>query len=162
MEPTDARGWKFRIGLALFIYSCATFLAAVLIPFLFSTAVAATLVTCVVISGEVGFWVSAALLGKPFIQGLKAKLKGWFARTDPAAPRPISRTWHVVGLILFSLSFVTYYIAMAIPFFGWEKSTELGAIVAVALTGEFLFASSLFVLGGEFWERIKALYRWPG
>jgi hypothetical protein len=41
------------------------------------------------------------------------------------------------------------------------KTTELTAIVVVAITGELLFVSSLFVLGGEFWERIKALYGWP-
>jgi hypothetical protein len=31
----------------------------------------------------------------------------------------------------------------------------------VALAGELFFLSSLLILGGEFWERIKALYRWP-
>lgn len=161
-EPSRARGWKFYLGLSLFIYSCATFGIAALVPFLFSPAVAASLVTCVVISGEVGFWASAALLGRPFVDALKSKLASVFMRRQAVAPRHISRPRHVFGLILFSLSFITYYVAMAIPFLAGSKSTELTAIVVVAITGELLFVSSLFVLGGEFWGRIKALYRWPG
>ena len=162
MEPPRARGWKFYIGLALFVYSFGTIGIAAVVPFLFSPTLAATLVTCVVASGEIGFWVSAALLGKPFIDALKAKLAALFVRQVSPAPRPISKRRHVFGLVLFSLSFVTYYIAMATPFLRLEKSTELRAIVVVAITGELLFVSSLFVLGGEFWGRIKALYRWPG
>ncbi len=162
MEPTRARGGKFYVGLALFVYSFGTFGIAALVPFLFSPTVAAALVTGVVISGELGFWVSAALLGKPFVDALKAKVAALFVRPEPRAPRAISRRRHVFGLVLFSLSFVTYYVAMATPFLRLSKSTELTAIVGVAITGEPLFVSSLFVLGGEFWGRIKALYRWPG
>jgi hypothetical protein len=161
-ELTRARGWKFYLGLSLFIYSFATFGIAALIPFFLSPAAAASLVTCVVISGEIGFWASAALLGRPFVDALKAKLAAVFTRRQALAARPISRPRHVFGLILFSLSFITFYLAMAIPFLSLHKSTELTAIVVVAITGELLFVSSLFVLGGEFWERIKALYRWPG
>ncbi len=155
------RGWKFYVGLALFVYSFATFGIAALVPFVFPPAVAAALLTGVVLSGELGFWVSAALLGRPFIDALKAKVAALVARRDSRAPPPISRPRHVLGLVLFSLSFVTYYVAMATPFLGLSKSVELTAIVVVAITGELLFVSSLFVLGGEFWERIKALYRWP-
>ena len=162
MEATQARGWKLYVGLALFVYSWGTLGIAALIPFLFSPTVAGTLVTCVVVSGEIGFWVSAALLGTPFIDALKTKLAALLVRQRSAAPRPISRARHVFGLVLFSLSFVTYYVAMATPFLRLKKSTELAAIVVVAITGELLFVSSLFVLGGEFWGRIKALYRWPG
>jgi hypothetical protein len=162
MEPTRARGWKFHLGLALFAYSFGTFGIAALVPFLFSPTVASALVTGVVISGELGFWVSAALLGRPFIEALKAKPAALLTRRSSRAPRPISRPRHVFGLVLFSLSFVTYYVAMATPFLHLSKSTELTAIVVVAITGELLFVSSLFVLGGEFWGRIKALYRWPG
>jgi hypothetical protein len=162
MEPTHARGWKFYVGMTLLVYSFGTFGIAALVPFVFSPSAAAAIVTGVVISGELGFWVSAALLGKPFVDAVKARLMASFARREPATPRPISRRRHVFGLVLFSMSFVTYYIAMAVPFLQLSKSTELTAIVVVALTGELLFVSSLFVLGGEFWGRIKALYRWPG
>src|SRR5262249_29685110 len=103
----------------------------------------------------------AALLGKPFVESLKTKVKGLFAR-PPGPPTPISRRRHAFGLVLFSLSLVTYYLAMTIPFLGWDKAAELTGIVAVALAGEVFFLTSLFVLGGEFWERLKALYRWPG
>jgi hypothetical protein len=46
---------------------------------------------------------------------------------------------------------------MAVPFLGLAKEAELATIIAVAVSGELLF-----VLGGEFWGRIKALFQWPG
>lgn len=160
MEQRSARGWKFYLGVALFVYSLATLALLALIPFLFTATVAATLVTAVVVSGELSFWVGAALLGKPFVEALKTKIRGFFGR-PVVPPRPVSRRRHAVGLVLFSLSFVTYYLAMAIPFLEWEKPTELTAMIVVGIAGEVLFFTSLFVLGGEFWERLKALYRWP-
>jgi hypothetical protein len=160
-EAAPAKGWKYYLGLTLFIGSFASFGLAALVPLLFEPATAATVATGIVIAGEVGFWISAALLGKSFVEGVKAKIKALFQQT-PAPPQPISRTRHAVGLVLFSLSFLTYYVAMAIPFTGWEKQTELTAIVVVALAGEAFFLASLFALGGEFWAKLKALYQWPG
>lgn len=160
-NEAPAKGWKFYLGVALFIYGFASFGMAALMPLLCVPAVAATVATAIVISGEVCFWVSAALLGKPFVEGLKSKLKAIFNQV-PSPPQPISRRRHAFGLVLFSLSFVTYYVVMVIPFLGWEKGTGLTAIVAVALCGELLFLASLFVLGGEFWAKLKALYQWPG
>jgi hypothetical protein len=161
MGGPEEKGWKYYLGLALFGYSVMTFGLAALAPFVFAPARAATIATGVVVSGEVGFWVSAALLGKPFVEALKANVKGLWTR--PAVPpRPISRQRHGFGLVLFSLSFVTFYVVMLIPFLGWDKGIELTSIVTVALAGELFFLSSLFVLGGDFWERLKALYRWPG
>lgn len=163
MSRAEVDGWKYYVGLALFVYSMTTFPLAALAPLVFSPAAAVTAATAIVLSGEVGFWVSAALLGKPFLDAMKAKLRGWFARNAEHRPhQPISRRRHGVGLVLFSLSLVSYYVAMAIPFFDFTKETELKAIIAVALSGELLFVCSLFVLGSDFWERIKALYCWPG
>jgi hypothetical protein len=163
MNQPLKKNWTYYLGLTLFLYSFATFGLAALVPFCVSAGTAVTVATGVIISGEIGFIASAAMLGKPFVEGLKAKIKGWFVRRgELAAPKAISWPRHVVGLILFSLSFVTYYVAMAIPFLGLDKQTELPAIIGVALTGESAFASSLFILGGEFWERLKALFQWPG
>jgi hypothetical protein len=30
------------------------------------------------------------------------------------------------------------------------------------LAGDIIFVASLFVLGPEFWERLKKLFAWPG
>jgi len=160
MDPTPTHGWKYYLGIGLFVFSCATFGFAALAPLIFSPAIAATVATGVVISGEIGFWVAAALLGKPFVEGLKAKLKGWFHR--PTAPRPLSRQRHTVGIVLFTFRLLVYYVIIAIPFCGLERSTELTLIVAVALSGEAAFFSSLLILGGDFWAKLKALYEWPG
>jgi hypothetical protein len=86
------KGWKYYLGLALFAFSLATFGLAALTPLVFAPAVAATVATGGVISGEIGFWVSAALLGKPFIEALKAKVKGIFARRSAPPGRSAAGT----------------------------------------------------------------------
>jgi hypothetical protein len=126
MNEKPARSWKFYVGLTLFIFSLASIPIVALTPILFSAATAATVATSVFISGEVGFLVSAALLGKPFFEAIKTNIKALFAsRSGPIPPRPVSRSRHAFGLVLFSLSFVSYYVIIAIPFFGLVKTTEL-------------------------------------
>jgi hypothetical protein len=80
MDQTPARGWPFYAGVALFAFSCSTFGVAALAPFLLPAAAAAAVATGAIVSGEVGFWVGVALLGKPFVAALKAKLTGPFIR----------------------------------------------------------------------------------
>ena len=98
MSRAPEKVWKYYIGLTLFGYSLTTFPLAALAPFLFSPALAATVATAIVVSGEVGFWISAAILGKPFVEALKAKVRSFFSRPAEAGPPgPISRQRHVFG-----------------------------------------------------------------
>jgi hypothetical protein len=91
VEATPARGWKFYVGVALLVYSCAMWPLAALVPFFFSALVAATVATALVVSGEIAFLISVVLLGKPFILALKARLKSWFGRgREPAPSDPAS------------------------------------------------------------------------
>jgi hypothetical protein len=84
MQPL-LRGWKFWVGVSLLVGSCVTLASAALMPLVFSAAVAATAATALIVAGEVFFWVSAVLLGKPFVAALTAKVKGFLG--GPAAPR---------------------------------------------------------------------------
>ena len=46
---------------------------------------------------------------------------------------------------------------------GYPK-TEEGHVVMYlgVLAGYTIFIASLFILGGEFWDRLKRLFQWPG
>jgi len=161
MTTAPDKGWKYYLGLVLFVYSLATFGLAALTPFLFAPAVAATAATGIVISGEVGFWISAALLGKQFVQALKNKIRGFFARpaSAPGAHQPPPSCARL-GAVLAELRDVLPGHVRPVLRVGQGSGVDGHRVVAIS--GELLFLTSLLVLGGDFWDRLMALYRWPG
>ena len=35
-------------------------------------------------------------------------------------------------------------------------------LINLLILGDVLFITSFFILGGEFWARVKKLFEWPG
>jgi hypothetical protein len=157
------RNWKYYLGLALFLWSIAAIGVAACAPLLpVSAAAAAAIATAVVISAEIAFWASAALLGKAFLATAKAKIRELFTRRVSTAPQPVIRARDALGVGLLFASMLPYYIIAAIPFLGLPKHLELRTIILTLIIGEVTFIVSLFVLGGEFWARLQKLFQWPG
>mgnify|MGYP000868173482 FL=1 len=158
------KNWKYYLGLSLFGYSFVPILTVELLFFLpLSHAQAASMALIYVGSGEVAFFAAIALLGRSFVETLKAKFKAFFIRNKPAQPpRPIGKTRHTVGVILFFASFFPYPFVVAALIFLHPTGRDLNYLVAALLAGDGIFITSLFVLGGEFWERLKRLFEWPG
>ncbi len=161
--PVLEKDWKYYLGLFLFIFSWLIFFFALLAPFMpVSKATAAALATVFIITGEVTFWASVALLGKPFMQLLKARLIAFLHSRRPAELRRVSKRRHDIGLALFFCSFLSYYLALAAAFLDLPRDHMLNAITYILIAGGATFFVSLFVLGGEFWARLKRLFQWPG
>ena len=97
--------------------------------------------------------VAAAVLGKAGFHFLKGLLFGFFKRH--AIPQEVSPTRYRIGLVMFLVpmlwGWLTPYVSQEIP--GYE-----GHRLEVGLLGDLLLLSSLFVLGGEFWEKLRALF----
>ena len=86
-----------------------------------------------------------------------------YIRNKPARPpRPIGKTRHTIGVILFFASFLPYPFVVAALMFLHPTGRDIHYLVAALLAGDGIFITSLFVLGGEFWERLKRLFEWPG
>ena len=102
---------------------------------------------------ELGSLLAAAILGKATFQYLLGRVKAWFGR-DPA-PAPVGKARYTVGLALLAGStlygLVLYYAPGLFP--GLEAHR-----VAYGLSADGLFVASLFVLGGEFWNKLLALF----
>ncbi len=161
--PRLEKDWKYYLGITLFIFSWLTFGFAFVAPFLpVSAAIAAVIAAAFIIAGEVTFWASVALLGKPFMQFLKTKLLEFLHSRRPAELRRVTKQRHYVGLSLFLGSFLSYYLAMAVPFLGLPRDEMLSGIIVILIGGQATFFISLFVLGGEFWAKLKKLFQWPG
>jgi len=158
------KNWKYYLGLSLFIYSFVPICTVELLFMLpLTTSEKASAALIYLGSGELTFICAVALLGKPFVELLKAKIKGFFISKMPVAPpKPITKTQHAIGVTLFFASFLPYPVAEGVLFFGHPTGRDLHYLVAAMLTGDVIFIISLFVLGGEFWERLKKLFEWPG
>ncbi len=102
---------------------------------------------------ELMMMLAAAVLGKSGFHFLKGLLVGFFKRH--AIPQEVSPTRYRIGLVMFLVpmlwGWLTPYVAQEIP--GYEEHR-----LAVGLLGDLLLLSSLFVLGGEFWEKLRALF----
>ncbi len=158
------KNWKYYLGIVLFVYSFIPICTAEIVFFLpISKAAAASFVVVYLGSGELSFIGAVALLGKPFVNAIKAKIKAFFLPSRISGPpKPIGKTRHYVGVALFFVSLLPYPGIEAMLLLSDPARINLTMLLAVMLLGDLLFIVSLFILGGEFWERLKKLFLWPG
>jgi len=158
------KGWKYRLGMALFIYSLIPLCTVEVFAFLPLTAAQALAFGAVyVASGEIAFLAAVILLGKPFIQSIKSKIKSFIFRSSATSvPKTVSKTRHAFGVGLLVLSVLPYYLTILALLFTHPKAPDLRFLLYLLFSGEALFIVSLFVLGDEFWARLKRLFEWPG
>ena len=148
-------GWRFRLGVSFFALGlvCPVFVplvAATGLPVEWKTILSGLLMLGV---PELLWVVAVAVMGKAGFDFIKARVFGFFKRY--AAPQTVSRTRYRIGLALFLLPIL----------FGWLAPYGPGAIpgyeaqrLAVNLVGDLLLLASLFVLGGDFWDKLRALF----
>ncbi len=150
-----AAGWRLKLGGALFALSIVG-------PFLFlplmtamglSNAMMATVSGVILAGAEVLGIAAVAVLGKSGYAYIKGRIFGFLRQYGP--PRDVGRTRYNVGLVMFAVPVL----------FGWQAPYAEGLIpgyrenvIAFAVAGDLLLLASLFVLGGDFWEKVRALF----
>ena len=96
---------------------------------------------------------AAAVLGKPGFEHLKGILFALLRRLTP--PDSVSLARYRAGLVMFVLpilfAWISIYVPGLIPGFSTHPT-------AFAVTGDVLFFTSLFVLGGDFWDKLRSLF----
>ena len=148
-------GWRFRLGMTVLI---AGWLSPLLIPVVTRTSLATEWKT--IISGllavgipEVFTVVAIAIMGKSGYNLIKKRIFSFLKRHGP--PDRVSLTRYRIGLVMFVLpvlfGWLAPYVAHRIP--GYETHR-----FALSLTGDIMFITSFFVLGGDFWDKIRALF----
>ena len=148
-------GWRFRLGLTTLI---AGWLSPLLIPVVTRTSLATVLKA--IISGllAVGipelFTVAAiAIMGKSGYNLIKERIFSFFKKHGP--PDRVSLTRYRIGLAMFVLPIVFGWLgpygAHQIPGYEAHRFT-------VNVIGDVMLISSLFVLGGDFWDKVRALF----
>ena len=147
--------WRLILGLSIFIIG---FLSPLLIPLVKATELPAAWKVFIAGALAVGipevFSVAAiAIMGKPGFNAIKGFIFKLFKKYGP--PDVVGRTRYRIGLVMFVLPIL----------FGWlapyaqnlsPRYTLQGVIVN--LIGDMMFIASLFVLGGDFWDKVRALF----
>ncbi|RDH81863.1 MAG: hypothetical protein DIZ78_15535 [endosymbiont of Escarpia spicata] len=154
-EQFNPKSWQFCLGLFLFIlgWVCPLFIPLVTNLNL-ETATKAFLSGFLLIGApEIFSVLSIILLGKPGYFYIKNKA---FSLLKRAVPRgEVSRTRYRFGLMLLLLHIIYAYLTFYAPdLIMWYAENR----ITMNIIADFLFIVTLFVLGGEFWEKLRALF----
>ena len=156
--PTTTRptaGWRVRLGVIVFALG---FLSPLLTPVVAAMALptrwkVGILGALAVGIPEVMTVIAAAIMGKVGFLHIKERLLGFFKKYGPADR--VSPLRYRIGLLMFVIpllfGWLAPYVSHIIP--GYEANRFW-----VSLVGDLMFVSSLFVLGGDFWDKVRALF----
>jgi hypothetical protein len=148
-------GWRFPVGVTIFVAGFAAPLAIPLVtssnlPTAWKTAISGALALGV---PEVMMVVAAAVMGKRGFAELKQRFGRFFKKYGP--PEQVSRTRYRFGLIMFTLPLLLAWLA---PYIGHHLPGYGAHHLLWAVTADIVFVASFFVLGGEFWDKLRALF----
>ncbi len=154
-KTDDIAKARFSLGATIFIIG---FCSPILIPLVIATDL--PLKWKATISGALALGIpelfsiiAIAIMGKPGFVHLKEIIAKLIKTYGP--PEKVGHTRYRIGLILFIfpllMAWVLPYIQPLLPFYKEN-------LVPFSIAGDVLFISSLFVLGGEFWDKLQALF----
>lgn len=148
-------GWRFHTGVIVFSVG---FLSPLLIPVIVATDLSTK--WKVTISGllsvgipEVFSIVAIALMGKSGFKYLKMKIFAFLKKHAP--PDVVSPTRYRIGLILFVLPLLYGWFAPYVS--NLAPGHELQPLWT-NIAGDLMLIVSLFVLGGDFWDKLRSLF----
>lgn len=146
---------RFYLGLVFFILAWILPLFGILVAKLnLSLGAKATIIGLLTVGGPELLGLLAVLcLGKENLMHLKNKLLACLKRVKPTAL--VSRNRYRLGLIMFLLPLIPTYIMAYAPQWLPDHSPQR---LYVNLSADFIFLASLFVLGGDFWDKLRALF----
>lgn len=155
VQPHSA-GWRFKLGIGILCVMLGSWL---MVPLAAAVGVAgskvAALTGVLFISNKVLLILVIAVMGKAGFQQLKGRLFGYVTSMVPSADVEVGAVRHRVGLIMFCLPLLTAFLEPYIDNLWpglrpnrWE----------LQLLGDLMLIGSFFVLGGNFWDKVRALF----
>jgi hypothetical protein len=153
-EEQIQAGWRIKLGFALFILSIGWPVLLPVMPLVgFSGSAIAAFSGGMLVVAEIMIFAGAAIAGKEGFKYIKERVLGYVKSYGP--PKEVTRPRYIFGLTLFVVpllfGWVSPYIAEYLP--GFLERPNYYTIAADAL-----LLISLFVLGGEFWDKLRSLF----
>ena len=147
-------GWRIKTGFVIFITSIAWPVLVPILPLIGVSSQSITTFTGVmIVASEAMLVTAAAIAGKDGFAYIKQCIFGLLKSYGP--PQSVGATRYAIGLVMFVLpplfAFLTPYLGRYIPTLDNHR-------MVFAVTGDFLLLFSLFVLGGDFWDKLRSLF----
>jgi hypothetical protein len=153
-QPGPMTG-RLILGTSVFVFGmlCPLFVPLVAMSGL-STSWKATL-SGVLLLGipEAFLLVAVAILGKPGYEEMKRRLLAVFRRVRPAGS--VSPVRHRIGVAMFMLPVLVGWLH---PYVILWLSELAEYELQLAMIPDAIFIGSFFVLGGDFWDKLQALF----
>jgi hypothetical protein len=156
-KPATKKPPKNRLiwGAAVFI---SGFLSPLFIPLVLSSGLSSGIKT--VLSGLMAFGIpelfmiiAAGILGKDGFNYLKRYLLILLKVYGP--PDTVSKARYTIGLVMF---FIPIFIALFLPYlFNYFTIISVNYLT-ISISSDVLLVLSLFVLGGDFWDKLRGLF----
>ena len=97
--------------------------------------------------------IAAAVAGKEGFKYIKSKIFSFLKKHGP--PDTVSKTRYRIGLILFVIPIIAGWL---IPYFSHLVPSYEENRMPINIIGDLLFVTSLLVLGGDFWDKLRSLF----
>ncbi len=97
--------------------------------------------------------ITVGILGKEGYQYLKGKVLSFLKKHGP--PQIVSRSRYKFGLVLFTIPLL---LGLLFPYLQHHFHQLEYIEKYIRVGGDILLLTSLIVLGGEFWDKIRSLY----
>ncbi|UCI05648.1 transporter suffix domain-containing protein [Mesorhizobium sp. B1-1-8] len=150
----DSRGWRFKCGVALF--GLLIFLALMIPVTAFSGMEAgkiAAITGAIFVFNKVLMVLIVAVMGKAGFQELKQSLGAYLPKLP--ADEIVSPLRHYIGLLMFCVPIITGWLA---PYLDHLWPGLRPDRIEFRAFGDIMMVVSIFVLGGGFWDKVRALF----
>jgi hypothetical protein len=96
---------------------------------------------------------AVGVVGKPGFQYIKGQLFVFLKKLGP--PESVGKGRYRVGIVMFILPLVVGWLA---PYLAGTVPRYDVYRIPIGIGGDLVLLISLFVLGGEFWDKLRALF----
>jgi hypothetical protein len=152
----SSTGWRFKAGIAILCLTLASWLT---VPLAAAADVPgpkiAALTGILFISNKILLILAIAVMGKSGFQQLKRRVFGYVSTLAPAADVEVSPARHRIGLVMFCLPLISSFLE---PYVDTLWPGLRPNLWQVQVLGDALLIGSFFVLGGNFWDKVRALF----
>jgi hypothetical protein len=148
-------GHRFAIGVGLFVlgFAAPAFIPIVTASHLSSGWKAGISGFLALGLPEIMMIAAAAVMGKSGLAELKRRLGRLLRRYGPSDA--VSPTRYRIGLVMFVAPLLTGWLG---PYFGDHLPGYATRSLWWDISGDLVFLASFFVLGGDFWDKVRSLF----
>jgi len=156
MTAPHTAGWRFKLGIAIICLMLGSWL---MVPIVAAMGVPgsriAALTGVLFISNKILLIVVIAVMGKAGFQQLKSKIFGYVSSIAPTMDPEVGPVRHRIGVVMFFLPLISSFLEPYVDSIWPGLRPNLWQL---QMLGDVIFIGSFFVLGGNFWEKVRALF----